>query len=282
MGHIGNTVQTAFTSFDKQTITGTGTSVYTLSHAVANEQEIEVFVNNVRQEGGSGKAFTVSGNQITFTENIASTDEVYVNFSGKAVQTVTHPSDAPLQATTGTFSSNVDVGGSLLVDTIKEGTGTNTAMTIDSSGNILKPNLICFDYYLSANQNLTNSTWTKLTFNTKAFERGGNNFDTTNYRFVAPVDGIYMFTTQVNHHTDTTPSGYHYSGFYKNGSAYRYISGLHIVSQQIKADNTSTGSIMMQLNATDYVEVYAYADTSGTPVVFGGIGRCGFSGYLVG
>lgn len=88
MGHIGNTAQTAFTSFDKQTITGTGTSVYTLTHNVANEQEIEVFVNNVRQEGGTGKAFTVSGNQITFSENIASTDTVYVNFAGKAVQTV--------------------------------------------------------------------------------------------------------------------------------------------------------------------------------------------------
>lgn len=88
MGYIGNKAQTAFTSFDKQTITGTGTAVYTLSHNVSNEQEIEVFVNNVRQEGGSGKAFTVSGNQITFTENIASTDTVYVNFQGKAVQTV--------------------------------------------------------------------------------------------------------------------------------------------------------------------------------------------------
>ena len=107
MGYIGNEAQTAFTSFDKQTITGTGTSVYTLSHSVANEQEIEVFVNNVRQEGGSGKAYTVSGNQITFSENIASTDTVYVNFAGKAVQTVTHPSDARLQATTGTFSGAV-------------------------------------------------------------------------------------------------------------------------------------------------------------------------------
>ena len=70
MGYIGNEAQTAFTSFDKQTITGTGTAVYTLSHNVANEQEIEVFVNNVRQEGGSGKAYTVSGNQITFSKTL--------------------------------------------------------------------------------------------------------------------------------------------------------------------------------------------------------------------
>ena len=91
MAYVGNQAQTAFTSFDKQTITGDGTAVYTLSHSVANDQEVEVFVNNVRQEGGSGKAYTVSGNQITFSENIASTDDCYVVFQGKAVQTVVPP-----------------------------------------------------------------------------------------------------------------------------------------------------------------------------------------------
>jgi len=91
MAYIGNAAQTAFTSFDKQTITGDGTAVYTLSHSVANDQEVEVFVNNVRQEGGTGKAYTVSGNQITFTENIASTDDCYVVFQGKALQTVVPP-----------------------------------------------------------------------------------------------------------------------------------------------------------------------------------------------
>ena len=94
MAYVGNSAQTAFTSFDKQTITGDGTATYTLSHNVANEQEVEVFVNNVRQEGGSGKAYTVSGNQITFSENIASTDDCYVVFQGKAVQTVVPPANS--------------------------------------------------------------------------------------------------------------------------------------------------------------------------------------------
>ena len=91
MAYIGNQAATAFTSFDKQIITGNGGTVYTLSHAVANEQEIEVFVNNVRQEGGAGKAFTVSGNQITFTGSVTSNDSCYVNFQGKAIQTVVPP-----------------------------------------------------------------------------------------------------------------------------------------------------------------------------------------------
>ena len=123
MGHIGNTVQTAFTSFDKQTITGTGGTTYTLTHSVANEREIEVFVNNVRQE--PSVAYNVSGNTLTMTGNVASTDDFYVVFQGKAVQTVTHPSDQPMQATTGTFSGTVTANAFS-----GDGTGVTNAVSV--------------------------------------------------------------------------------------------------------------------------------------------------------
>ena len=88
-------------------------------------------------------AYTVSGTDLTMTGNVASTDNFYVVFQGLAQQTATHPSSSALQATTGTFSSNVDVGGSLLVDTIKEGTGTNTALSIGSNG-LIQPKQVAF------------------------------------------------------------------------------------------------------------------------------------------
>ena len=91
MGYVGNQTTTSFTSMDKQTITGSGATTYTLSHNVSSESEIEVFVNNIRQEGGSGKAYTVSANQITFSEAVASSDSIYVIFQGKAIQTVVPP-----------------------------------------------------------------------------------------------------------------------------------------------------------------------------------------------
>ncbi len=119
MAYIGNEAQTAFTSFDKQTITGNGTAVYTLSHSVANDQEVEVFVNNVRQEGGSGKAYTVSGNQITFSENIASTDDCYVVFQGKALQTVVPPAGS---VTSAMLASGV---GSIIKNASDPATNTN-------------------------------------------------------------------------------------------------------------------------------------------------------------
>lgn len=87
MGYIGNQSSEAYSSVDKQVITGNGGTAYTLSHSVANANEIEVFVNNVRQE--PGVAYTVSaGTSLAMTGNVASTDDFYVVFQGKAVQTV--------------------------------------------------------------------------------------------------------------------------------------------------------------------------------------------------
>ena len=117
MGYVGNQTTTSFTSMDKQTITGTGASTYTLSHNVSSEFEIEVFVNNVRQEGGSGKAYTVSNNQITFSENINSTDDCYVIFQGKAIQTVVPPDGSVTSAKLATAfpSASLDMNGTELV-----------------------------------------------------------------------------------------------------------------------------------------------------------------------
>ena len=92
MGYIGNQTSNSYSSMDKQTITGNGGTSYTLTHAVANAQEIEVFVNNVRQE--AGVAYTVSGTALTMTGNVASTDDFYVIYQGKALQTTVPPDDS--------------------------------------------------------------------------------------------------------------------------------------------------------------------------------------------
>ena len=92
MGYIGNQTSNSYSSMDKQTITGNGGTSYTLTHAVANAQEIEVFVNNVRQE--AGVAYTVSGTALTMTGNVASTDDFYVIYQGKALQTTVPPDNS--------------------------------------------------------------------------------------------------------------------------------------------------------------------------------------------
>ncbi len=93
MTYIGNQPANSYTSFDSQSLTGNGTAgPYTLNASVSSANEIEVFVNFVRQR--PGVAYTVAGNQLTMTGAVTSTDDFYVVYQGKAVQTVVPPDDS--------------------------------------------------------------------------------------------------------------------------------------------------------------------------------------------
>ncbi len=125
MPYIGNPPAERFTSFAYQDLTGGSGTSFTLDNAVGNPQEIEVFVNNVRQE--PGVAYTVSGTALTMTGSIASTDDFYVVFQGKAIQTATHPSDRALTATDGTFTGDLTVDTNTLhVDAANNRVGIGT------------------------------------------------------------------------------------------------------------------------------------------------------------
>ena len=126
MGYVGNQTTNAFTSMDKQDITGNGGTSYTLSHAVANAQEIEVFVNNVRQE--PAVAYTATGTALTMTGNVESTDDFYVVYQGKAVQTVVPPDGS---VTSAKLDTNMAVSGNLAVGT----SSAATKLHVAGSGN---------------------------------------------------------------------------------------------------------------------------------------------------
>ena len=91
MPYIGNNLATQFQAFATQTITGDGSTTYTLASAVANGKDILVYINNVKQEEGSGKSYEASGTTITFSEAVASGDSCYLVYMGSAQQTVTAP-----------------------------------------------------------------------------------------------------------------------------------------------------------------------------------------------
>ena len=88
MAYIGIKPAESFTSFATQTFSTSATSSYTLDHAVTNENELALFINNVRQQPGAGKAYTATGTTLTLSANTASTDTMYAIFLGRALQTV--------------------------------------------------------------------------------------------------------------------------------------------------------------------------------------------------
>ena len=89
MAYIGVQPAEAYTSFAVQHFTTSATTSYTLDNPVANENEIALFINNVRQEPGSSYAYTASGTALTLSAATSASDTMYCVFIGKAVQTVT-------------------------------------------------------------------------------------------------------------------------------------------------------------------------------------------------
>ena len=127
MAYLGNVPAESYTSIVKQSITGNGGTSYTLDHPVSNVAEIEVYVNNVRQEPTS--AYTASGTALTMTGNVLSTDDFYVIFQGKAIQTNTHPSGNDLEAVDGTFTGTVALAGNVPIWENKQTVSTDYTIT---------------------------------------------------------------------------------------------------------------------------------------------------------
>ena len=88
MGYVGNSPAEKYASFAVQHFTTSATTGYTLDHAVTNENDIRLVINNVIQQPGSGKAYVASGTTLTLSAATAGTDTMYCVFLGKAVQTV--------------------------------------------------------------------------------------------------------------------------------------------------------------------------------------------------
>ena len=85
MGYVGNKPADTFHTTVKQSFTAdSSTTSFTLNQSVAGENEIELFINNVRQEPGTGKAFTAAGTTLTMSEAPTTGDDMYCIFQGKA------------------------------------------------------------------------------------------------------------------------------------------------------------------------------------------------------
>ena len=89
MAYIGNKADSGFTSLIKQDLTGASGTSLTLTHAVANANDIALYINNVRQEPVS--AYSTNGTAVSLTGSVVSSDDIYVIYLARAVQTTVPP-----------------------------------------------------------------------------------------------------------------------------------------------------------------------------------------------
>ena len=281
MAYIGAQPNKSLTKTTSQSFNGTGSATaFTLNRAVNTGEELEVFVDNVQQEPGSGKSYTATGTTLTFDEAPPSgTGNVYVIYRGQAEVTtrLEHDPNQALSATTGTFTS-------LNVPTIKDSSGTNTAMTIDSTGRILTPARPAF--FVAQDSSSTSAYTGAINFNT-VHTNVGSHFDISNDRFVVPIAGIYNFNfsalgcnssggqvaaqsavkVQLERSTNT-------------GSSYTVFTHSYAYFNSTTSYPNMACSGTIELTSGDYIRVnvangYLYGDNSGTYDIR-------FSGFLVG
>ena len=265
MAYIGAQPNKQLTETTSQSFNGTGSATaFTLNRAVNTGEELEVFVDNVQQEPGSGKSYTATGTTLTFDEAPPlGTGNVYVIYRGQAE--VTTRLEAPdLSITSAKLADDAvtkaKIGATELdLATIKDSSGTNTAMTIDSSGRVLFPQIPCACVTLTTSntQDTSNpytTTGTAILFDKVSLNQGSV-YDSSNGRFTAPVAGIYEFAYSYLK-DDDSGANVTYVNLFKNGSAYTGAGGTAYdenpgdyaqVSQKLLIDLAANDYLTLQL-----------------------------------
>ena len=154
-----------------------------------------------------------------------------------------------------------------LAQTIKYDSDT-TGLTLNSDGIVLKPNVVAFSAKSTAGNGA--QTTKVIPIQTKNFDIGGN-YDTTNSRFTAPVNGVYHFDFTV-HSTSGQASA---AWIRKNGTNYMRS---YYASTSGGYEGQCIINVNMQLDANDYVDIYS----SGNYYFYLVSGYNEFSGFLIG
>jgi hypothetical protein len=90
-GFLGNTPAEKYISLEVQHFTTSATSSYVLSNSVTNENEVALYLNNVRQQPGSSYAYTCSGTALSLSSATSGTDTLYCVYLGRSIGTINPP-----------------------------------------------------------------------------------------------------------------------------------------------------------------------------------------------
>jgi hypothetical protein len=166
-----------------------------------------------------------------------------------------------------------NTSGSVTVD-VPAVAGSNTATFPASTGTVMvSGNMPAFSAYLASAQTVTSTTVTKVAYDTEVFDTN-NNFASN--RFTPTVAGYYQVNATLCGQSSATITqliGY----IYKNGASYRFG-----VLLGTSSNTRATISDLIYMNGTtDYLEIFARLDGTGTLQFAGGADASSFSACLV-
>lgn len=277
MAYIGNIPAESYASFETETFSVSATANYTLSHAVTNENEIRLVINGVVQQPGSGKAYTASGTTLTLTSATVSGDVMYAVYLGRALQTVNPPNasvgnsqTAPTIITGQTAETSIATDDTILIhDTSASALRKMTrANFVSGIGGTNTPNFFVIS---NATTNASDNTWTKVALASEVFD-SANAFASSKFTVPSGQGGKYHFSFKAMSAGASAYQKTGYSNLYLNGSSLsaNYETIIFQESGVFNMDRIGVhGSVILNLSAGDYIELYAKADVeSGSVYIY--------------
>jgi hypothetical protein len=142
-----------------------------------------------------------------------------------------------------------------------------------------KPEQPFFHAYPTGQINITSNNQL-ISFNT-AVTNIGNHFNTSNYRFTCPVDGVYFFSVGIRYNYPPSTSSYTRFTLRKNNSATAANLGIMDPINTFSANSYQSAiqTVMLSCSAGDYFDVIEYSNNTGGQLAGS---ECHFIGYLMG
>ena len=157
---------------------------------------------------------------------------------------------------------------------------TNSSTVTFESGAATGHNYPAFRARKTSGQNTAQNTDVKITFDTEDYDTDGAFADS---KFTVPSGkaGKYYFNffVRIRNAGDITSQEW---SFYKNGSKEDRISTQHNYTSGDSQYQSYGFSTTLNLNASDYIEVYVNHNASGNVDTNGGTGITLFQGYRIG
>jgi hypothetical protein len=186
---------------------------------------------------------------------------------------------------------NGDIANSTIALAKLSATGTASASTFLRGDNSWVAaggaNTPAFHAYktLSQDQSMSQATWTKISLQVELFDTNSNFDSTTNYRFTPTTAGKYFIYGTVLHNFGGSYATSYKVSIYKNGSGLpQFIRQYYGVPNGTGGEVCSLdiSSIISLNGSTDYVELYAYQNSTVPSITQDGVGgQVFFGGYKI-
>ena len=273
MAYVGTPIDTQnqFQSLQGKRFSGdASTTAFTLDIAPSSVFDIEVFVENVRQDPNS--AYGISGTTLTFTGAPPSgTNNIYVIHQAKAVGTINPTNDSVTasaiadDAVESEHLNNNIISGQTALGAAPADTDeflvsdAGTIKRVDYSYIKGDTNAPSFFAYQSSVQTINNDSWTKINYETELLDSDGK---FASHKFTPTVAGKYFLFA--SYRLNATQDGNEFRiAIYKNGSIIRMKTKTHDHRESVDI------STIVVSDTDDYFEVYGWQNTGGGRGIYG-------------